>query len=157
MQRITTCLWYDSQAAEAAAFYVGIIPNSRILDTKYYTEGMPQPAGSVMTVLFSLDGVEHLALNGGPMFKFSPATSLIAHCDTQEEVDALWRKLTEGGQEGQCGWLTDKFGVTWQVVPRALIGLLGSPDKTASQRAFKAMITMKKLDIGAMQRAFDGG
>jgi predicted 3-demethylubiquinone-9 3-methyltransferase (glyoxalase superfamily) len=156
MQNLSTCLWFDTQAAEAAAFYVSLFPNSSILDTKYYLEGAPLPAGSVLTVQFMLNGAEFMALNGGPHFKFSPAVSLVANCNTQEEVDTLWRKLTEGGQGGQCGWLTDKYGVSWQIVPRAMIKLLNTADSAASQRAFSALMKMTKLDIAALQKAYDG-
>jgi predicted 3-demethylubiquinone-9 3-methyltransferase (glyoxalase superfamily) len=155
MQKVSTCLWFDNQAEEAAAFYVSLFPNSCIVDTKYYLEGSPRPAGSVLTVQFALDGGEYVALNGGPHFKFSPAISLVANCDTQEEVDTLWHKLSEGGQEGQCGWLTDKYGVSWQVVPRALLKLLNTADNAASQRAVSAMMKMTKLDIAALQRAYE--
>lgn len=157
MLKLGTCLWFDDQAREAAAFYVSLFPNSRILATSHYPEGTPRPAGSVMTVQFTLDGAEYLALNGGPNFKFSPAISLVATCDTQEEVDTLWRRLTEGGEEGQCGWLTDRFGVSWQVVPRALPRLMTGTDTAASQRAVSAMMKMRKLDIAALQQAYDGG
>jgi predicted 3-demethylubiquinone-9 3-methyltransferase (glyoxalase superfamily) len=156
MQKVSTCLWFDSEAEEAAAFYVSLFPNSRIVDTKRYLEGTPRPAGSVMTVQFTLDGAECVALNGGPHFTFSPAISLVANCDTQEEVDTLWRKLSEGGHEGQCGWLTDRYGVSWQVVPRALLKLLNTADKAASQRAVSAMMKMTKLDIAALQHAYEG-
>jgi predicted 3-demethylubiquinone-9 3-methyltransferase (glyoxalase superfamily) len=156
MQNISTCLWFDDQAAEAAAFYVSLFPNSRILDTKHYLDGSQRPAGSVLTVLFTLDGTEFMALNGGPHFKFSPAMSIVAYCDTQAGVDSLWRRLCEGGQESQCGWLTDRFGVSWQIVPRALLELLDTPDVAASQRAFAAMMKMKKIDIAAARRAYDG-
>ncbi len=125
MQNISTCLWFDDKAEEAAAFYVSVFPNSRILDTRHFVEGSPRPAGSVMTVQFTLDGRELVALNGGPNVKFSPAMSLVAYCDTQEEVDTLWRKLCAGGQEGQCGWLTDKYGVSWQIVPRGAAQVAG--------------------------------
>jgi predicted 3-demethylubiquinone-9 3-methyltransferase (glyoxalase superfamily) len=155
MQKITPCLWFDGRAEEAADFYVSVFKNSRIVSTTYFPEGSPRPAGSVMTVEFVLDGEEYLALDGGPEFTFSPAVSFMAHCDTQEEVDELWEKLTDGGQEGQCGWLTDKFGVSWQVVPRALNGLLGGSDAAAARRAVTAMLGMKKLDIGELQRAYD--
>lgn len=156
MQRISTCLWFDNQAEQAARFYVGLFPNSRIVEVRHYLEGAPRPAGSVMTVRFTLDGVEHLALNGGPSYKFSPAISLIAYCDTQKEVDVLWRALCEGGQEVQCGWLTDRYGVSWQVVPRVLLSLLDGGDKAASQRVFSAMLKMTKLDIAALQAAHRG-
>jgi len=155
MQKITPCLWFDGRAEEAADFYVSVFKNSRIVSTTYFPEGSPRPAGSVMTVEFVLDGEEYLALDGGPEFTFSPAVSFMAHCDTQEEVDELWEKLTDGGQEGECGWLTDKFGVSWQVVPRALNGLLGGSDAAAARRAVTAMLGMKKLDIGELQRAYD--
>jgi predicted 3-demethylubiquinone-9 3-methyltransferase (glyoxalase superfamily) len=155
MQKVSTCLWFDDQAEEAAAFYVSLFPDSCIIDTKYYLEGSPRPAGSVLTVQFTLNGAECVALNGGPQFHFSPAISLVANCDTQEDVDKLWRKLSEGGQEGQCGWLTDKYGVSWQVVPRTLLRLLNTADSAASQRAFSAMMKMTKLDIAALQRAYD--
>jgi predicted 3-demethylubiquinone-9 3-methyltransferase (glyoxalase superfamily) len=110
----------------------------------------------VLTIQFTLDGTEYLALNGGPAFTLSPAVSMVAYCDTQEEVDRLWSKLTEGGHEGQCGWVTDRYGMSWQIVPRQLLALLNTPDKAASQRAFAAMMTMKKLDIAALQRAYAG-
>jgi predicted 3-demethylubiquinone-9 3-methyltransferase (glyoxalase superfamily) len=157
MHKVSTCLWFDNQAEEAAAFYVSLFPNSRIIDTKHYLEGTPRPAGSVMTVQFALDGAEYVALNGGPQFKFSPAISLVAYCDTQQEVDTLWRKLSDGGQEGQCGWLADKYGVSWQVVPRALLKLLNTADNAASQRSVAAMMKMTKLDIAALQRAYENG
>ncbi len=131
MQTVSTCLWFDDQAQEAAAFYTSLFPNSRILDTKYYLEGAPRPAGSVLTVQFMLDGTEYLALNGGPHFKFSPAISLVAYCDSQEVADTLWHKLSDGGQKGQCGWLTDRFGVSWQ------------------------MMKMTQIDMAAVQRAYD--
>jgi predicted 3-demethylubiquinone-9 3-methyltransferase (glyoxalase superfamily) len=156
VQSLSTCLWFDSQAAEAAAFYVSLFPNSRILETKYYLEGGPRPAGSVLTVRFTLNGTEYLALNGGPVFKFSPAISLVANCDTQEEVDTLWAELCDGGEEFECGWLTDRYGVSWQIVPRVMIEMLNTADKAASQRAFDAMLKMKKLDIAALQRAYKG-
>jgi len=156
MQRVSTCLWFDDQAQDAAEFYVSLFPNSRIIDTNYNLEGSPRPAGSVLTVTFSLDGTEYMGLNGGPVFTFSPAISLVAHCDTQEELDVLWRSLSEGGQEGQCGWLTDRYGVSWQVVPRMLQALLNTKNTAASQRMFTAMLGMTKLDIAALQRAYDG-
>lgn len=157
MQNLSTCLWFDTQAAEAAAFYVSLFPNSRIVETTYHLEGSPFPAGSVMAVSFVLDGVEILALNGGSRVSFSPAMSLVASCETQEQVDTLWRRLSEGGEAGRCGWLTDRYGVSWQVVPRTLLRLIGSADRAAAQRAVAAMMTMGKLDIAAMQRAYDGG
>lgn len=155
MQKIGPCLWFDGQAEEAASFYVSVFKNSKILGTNYYQEGMPRPAGSVLTVRFLLDGEEFVALNGGPHFKFSPAISFIAHCDSQAEVDELWRKLSDGGEEGQCGWVTDRFGVSWQVVPDAFLELLGSSDKAACQRALAAMMKMRKLDLAALRRAYE--
>ena len=156
MQKISPCLWFDGRAEEAANFYVSVFKNSRIVNTTYHPEGSVRPAGSVLTVQFILDGEEFLALDGGPEFTFTPAVSLIAHCDTQEEVDELWQKLTDGGQEGQCGWLTDRFGVSWQVVPRALPELLEGTDAAASRRAMTALLGMKKLDIRELQRAYEG-
>ncbi len=156
MQKIGPCLWFDGQAEDAAKFYVSIFKNSKIVTTTYYLEGLPQPAGSVMTVVFILDGEEFTALNGGPQFTFSPAISFVAKCDTQEDVDHLWQKLTEGGEEVQCGWLKDKYGVSWQVVPTALIEMLSKTDSAASQRAMSAMLKMKKLDIAELTRAYTG-
>jgi len=156
MQSVSTCLWFNDQAEQAVAFYTSLFPNSRIVHTTYYLEGTPTPAGSVLTIQFTLDGTEYLALNGGPAFSFSPAVSMVAYCDTQEEVDRLWAGLSDGGQEGQCGWVTDRYGVSWQIVPRQLLALLNTPDKAASQRAFASMMTMKKLDVAALQRAYAG-
>jgi predicted 3-demethylubiquinone-9 3-methyltransferase (glyoxalase superfamily) len=155
MQNLSTCLWFDHQAQDAAAFYVSLFPNSAITHTAFYPEGAQRPAGSVLTVKFVLDGCEYLALNGGPYFQFSPAVSIVAYCDTQVQVDRLWDALCVGGQASQCGWLTDKFGVSWQIVPRRLPDLLDSADKAASQRAFAAMMQMIKLDIDVIQAAFD--
>jgi predicted 3-demethylubiquinone-9 3-methyltransferase (glyoxalase superfamily) len=161
VQKITPCLWFDNQAAEAAAFYTGIFGNSRILHVTRYGEAGREihgrPAGSVMTVSFELDGQAFTALNGGPIFKFNEAISLMITCETQEEVDHYWAKLSEGGDEKaqQCGWLKDKYGVSWQVVPRALFDLLSGPDHEKSQRATQAMLRMKKLDINELKRAYD--
>lgn len=156
MQTVSTCLWFDDQAEAAVGFYLTLFPQSRIVDTTYYLEGSPRPAGSVLTIQFTLAGTEFLALNGGPEFTFSPAMSMVAYCDTQAEVDTLWQKLTEGGQESQCGWLTDRFGVSWQIVPRQLLKLLSTPDRAASGRALAALMQMRKLDIATLQRAYDG-
>jgi predicted 3-demethylubiquinone-9 3-methyltransferase (glyoxalase superfamily) len=157
MQSVSTCLWFDDQSADAAAFYTSIFPNSRVLETTHYPEGGPRPAGMVLTVRFLLDGTEFNALNGGPQFPFSPAISLVANCDTQEQADSLWERLSAGGgKKGNCGWVTDKFGVSWQIVPRAMIAMLASKDKQAAQRAFMAMMTMTRIDMAAVQRAFDG-
>lgn len=156
MQNISTCLWFDHQAEEAVAFYTGIFPKSRILETTHYLEGTAKPAGSVLTIRFVLDGVEYVALNGGPLFTFSPAISLVAYCDTQEEIDRLWERLLDGGRESRCGWLDDRFGVSWQVVPRPFLAMLNTADAAASQRAMAAMMAMTKLDIAALQRAYAG-
>jgi predicted 3-demethylubiquinone-9 3-methyltransferase (glyoxalase superfamily) len=156
MQKISTCLWFDSQAMEAAQFYVSLFPNSRILDTKYYLENMPKRAGTVLTVQFQLDGTEYTALNGGPDFDFSPAFSLVARCSTQQELDTLWSALGAGGREDRCGWLSDKFGVSWQIVPDTLLENLNSKDAAASQRMMMAMMAMRKLDIAALEKAYRG-
>jgi predicted 3-demethylubiquinone-9 3-methyltransferase (glyoxalase superfamily) len=154
MQKISPCLWFDGRAEEAAKFYVSVFPDSRILGSTHYPEVAPRPAGSVLVVRFCLDGEEFTAINGGPQFTFSPAVSLVARCATQAEVDRLWSRLCDGGQEGQCG-LTDRFGVSWQVVPDALMAMINSTDKAAAQRAFTEMMSMTKLDIARLQRAYD--
>lgn len=156
MQKIGPCLWFDTQAEEAANFYVSVFRNSRIIETNYFLEGAPRPAGSVMTVRFSLDGEEFIALNGGPEFQFSPAVSFVANCADQFEVDRLWAALVDGGEEVQCGWLTDKYGVSWQVVPTAIYDMLNSPDRAAAQRAFTAMLGMIKLDVATLRKAYAG-
>ncbi|MGD0996843.1 MAG: VOC family protein [Thermoleophilia bacterium] len=155
MQKISYCLWFDGEAEEAAKFYVSVFRNSRIVTTARYPEGSPGTAGSVMTVEFILNGEPFLALNGGPQYEFTPAISFVATCDTQEEIDDLWQKLSQGGREVQCGWLTDKFGLSWQVVPAALGEMMSSTDRAAAQRAFSAMLGMKKLDIAALRRAYE--
>ncbi len=152
-QRITPFLWFDNQAEEAATFYASIFPNSKIVKVARYGEAGPGPAGSVMTVEFQLDGQSFVALNGGPVFKFTEAVSLVVNCRTQDEVDAYWDKLSAGGCEVQCGWLKDKFGLSWQIVPTVLPELLGGPDPEKSKRVMKAMLTMKKLDIRALRQA----
>lgn len=156
MQQITPCLWFDGQAKEATDFYVSVFKNSRIIRTSYYPEGSPGAPGSVMTVEFILDGVEFVALNAGPQFKFTPAISLVANCETQDDVDRLWQALSEGGQEVRCGWLTDKFGVSWQIVPTAQWDMLNSTNTAARQRNFTAMLGMKKLDLSALRGAYEG-
>lgn len=157
MRRISPFLWFDTQAEEAARFYVSVFENSRILSTSRYGEGGPGPRGSVMTVEFELDGQRFVALNGGPQFKFTEAVSFAVDCATQEEVDRFWGKLSEGGQEGPCGWLKDRYGLSWQIVPSALGKLLSDPDPARSKRVMQAMLQMKKLDVGALRRAYDGG
>lgn len=156
LQKITPFLWFDNQAEEAATFYTGIFPNSRIVNVSRYSEGAPVPAGTVMTVAFQLEGQSFVALNGGPHFKFTEAVSFVVNCEGQEEVDFYWEKLSAGGAEVQCGWLKDRFGLSWQVVPTVLPELLGGPDRERSGRAMKALMTMKKLDIGALRAAYDG-
>lgn len=144
----TTCLWFDEQAGEAADFYVSLFPESRIVSTSHYQEGAPKPAGSVLTVEFELFGQAFLALNAGPEFPHSPAISFQVFCDTQDEIDRLWDALTsDGGSESMCGWCADRFGVSWQVIPRALPELLGNPDPARAQQAWSAMMTMRKLVI----------
>jgi len=151
--RITPFLWFDNQAEEAATFYVGVFPNSKVLKTVCYGAAGPGPPGSVMTMEFVLDGRPFVALNGGPHFKFTEAISFVVNCQTQEEVDHSWKKLSAGGAEVQCGWLKDKFGLSWQIVPTVLPELLSSPDPEKSQRVMKAMLAMKKLDIRALSEA----
>ncbi|MFT3734461.1 MAG: VOC family protein [Rhodocyclaceae bacterium] len=155
MQNVSTCLWFDTQAAEAAAFYVSLFPNSHIVETTHYPEGAHRPAGSVLTVQFVLDGTEYLALNGGPHYQHSPAMSMVAYVDSQARSDEMWQKLGEGGQYSQCGWLDDKFGVSWQIVPRKMLSLLTSTDTVAAKRAFDAMLEMKNIDMAVVQAAFD--
>ena len=157
MQKIATCLWFDTQAEQAAEFYVSLFADSRVKSVSRYVEGAPGPVGSAMTVQFVIEGRDFTALNGGPIFEFTPAISLVVNCDTQAEVDRLWDALTaDGGEEGQCGWLTDKFGISWQIIPKVLGELVGSADRAAAQRATMAMLQMVKLDIAALQRAYDG-
>ncbi|WP_428940644.1 VOC family protein [Fontivita pretiosa] len=156
MQKITPFLWFDGRAEEAATFYTSIFKNSRIVNIARYGDAGPGPKGSVMTVCFTLDGQEFVALNGGPMFNFTEAISFVVNCQTQEEVDYYWEKLSEAGHKARCGWLKDKFGVSWQVVPVALGELLGSKDAARSKRVAEAMLKMIKLDIATLKRAFEG-
>ncbi len=153
LTKITPCLWFDEQGEEAARFYTSIFEDSRIVEIARYGEAGPRPAGTVMTVNFELAGQPFVALNGGPEFTFNEAISFQVRCDSQEEVDRLWAALTEGGEESQCGWLKDRFGLSWQIIPTALFDLLGDPDPGRSQRAMQAMLGMRKLDIAEMQRA----
>ena len=155
MQKITPFLWFDNQAEEAMNFYVSIFKNSKILGVNRYGEGAPAPEGTVMPANFELDGQVFTALNGGPMFKFSPAISFVVHCETQAEVDEYWAKLSAGGKENQCAWLDDKFGVSWQIVPNALVELLSDPDPAKAGRVMQAMMQMTKIDIAALQRAYE--
>ena len=153
MQKITPFLWFDTQAEEAAKFYASIFPNSRILNTARYGDAGPGSKGSVMTVEFELDGQRMIALNGGPQFKFTEAISLSVDCKTQEEVDHYWTKLSQGGQESMCGWLKDRYGLSWQVNPAILGELLADPDPKKARRVMEAMLKMKKIDIAALKRA----
>ena len=156
-QTISPFLWFDSQAEDAAKLYVSIFPNSRILEVSRYGEAGPGPKGTVMTVAFELDGQRFIALNGGPQFKFTEAVSFSVECETQEEVDRYWAKLTAGGgEEGPCGWLKDKYGLSWQVNPRVLGQLLSDPDQKKAKRVMEAMLKMKKIDIAGLERAADG-
>ena len=155
-QALTTCLWFDTQGEEAANFYLGIFRDSRLGRIGRYTEAGPRPAGSVMVVEFELNGQKFVALNGGPEFTFSEAVSFQVMCEDQDEVDYYWSRLSEGGQEVACGWLKDKYGVSWQVVPTVVIDLISDPDEEKAARASKAMFSMTKLDIAAIQQAYAG-
>ncbi|MGW3406169.1 VOC family protein [Streptomyces zhihengii] len=156
MPRITPNLWFDTQGKEAAEFYVSVFPDSRITHVSYYGEAGPRASGTVLTVDFVLDGTPFTAINGGPDFTFTEAVSLLVDCADQEEVDHYWSRLGEGGQEGPCGWLKDRYGLSWQVVPAALAELLEDPDPERAQRAMKAMLGMHKLDVAALRAAADG-
>jgi len=155
MPKITPCLWFDTQGEEAARFYTSIFPNSRIVDIAHYGEAGPRDAGTVMVVQFELDGQEFVALNGGPEFTFDEAISFQIDCADQEEVDRYSEALTDGGEQGPCGWVKDRFGLSWQVVPARLIELLGDPDEAKAQRAMAAMLEMRKIDIAAVEAAAD--
>jgi predicted 3-demethylubiquinone-9 3-methyltransferase (glyoxalase superfamily) len=156
MQKIRTNLWFDTEGEEAAKFYVSLFPNSKIVSVSRYGEAGPREAGMVLTVVFDLDGQEFVAINGGPEFTFNEAMSLEISCADQKEVDEYWERLSDGGEKGPCGWLKDKYGVSWQVVPDGMDELLNDPDPERSQRAMKAMLQMTKLDIEAVRRAADG-
>lgn len=154
IQKIKPFLWFDTQAEDAAKYYVSIFKNAKILEIARYPEGGPAPAGSAMIVSFELEGMQFIALNAGPLFKFTEAISFLVTTETQEETDYYWNKLTaDGGKESDCGWLKDKFGLSWQITPRALTDLLSSPDKQKAARVMAAMMTMHKIDIAALQRA----
>ena len=156
MGKITPFLWYDNNAEEAVNHYTSIFKNSRVTNIARYGEAGPGPKGSIMTIAFQLEGQDFIALNGGPMFKFNEAISLSVDCKTQQEVDKLWEKLSAGGQPSQCGWLKDKYGLSWQIVPSVLIEMLQDPDAEKSQRVMQAMMQMGKIDIAALQRAYQG-
>ena len=153
MPKITPCLWFDTQGEEAARFYTSIFPNSRIVDIAHYGEAGPRDAGTVMVVKFELDGQEFVALNGGPEFTFDEAISFQIDCADQEEVDRYSEALTDGGKQGPCGWVKDRFGLSWQVVPKRMIELLSDPDEAKAQRAMAAMLEMRKIDIAAVEAA----
>ena len=156
MQKITPFLWFDHQAEEAAKFYVSLFKNSKVLNIARYGEGAPMPKGTVMTVDFVLEGERFTALNGGPMFKFTEAISFLVNCESQDEVDMLWKKLTSnGGVEGQCGWLKDKYGLSWQIIPTALSQMLSDHDPEKAQRVMSAMLKMKKIDVESLRQAYN--
>ena len=156
MPRITPNLWFDTQGKEAAEFYCSVFPNSKINDITHYGEAGPREAGMVLTVEFELDGQPFTALNGGPEFTFDEAISFLINCKDQDEVDYYWAKLSQGGEEGPCGWLKDKFGGSWQVVPEGMVEALNDPDQERAQRAMRAMLGMKKIDVAAIRAAADG-
>jgi predicted 3-demethylubiquinone-9 3-methyltransferase (glyoxalase superfamily) len=161
MQKLTTCLWFDRNAVEAVRFYTSIFKNSKITGITHYgqagSEASGQPKGTVMTVAFQIDGQDFLALNGGPHFTFSPAISLIVNCESQSEIDELWEKLSEGGEKGQCAWLTDKYGMSWQIVPTALSEMIQDSNEEKSERVMKALMQMKKIDVDALKQAYESG
>ena len=156
MQKITPFLWFDDKAEEAMNFYVSIFKNSKVGKVTRYGEAGPGPKGTVMSATFELEGQQFYALNGGPMFQFTPAISLFVNCETQQEVDELWEKLSEGGKRDRCGWIKDKYGLSWQIIPTALGRLMGDKDPAKSNRVMKAMLQLDKIDIEGLQRAYDG-
>jgi predicted 3-demethylubiquinone-9 3-methyltransferase (glyoxalase superfamily) len=153
MQKITPCLWFDTEGEEAAQFYTSIFPNSRIVEVARYGSAGPRAEGTVMTVIFELDGQRFIALNGGPDFTFNEAISLSVDCETQDEVDSYWDALTAEGEEGPCGWLKDKYGVSWQIVPKVLTELIADPDQEKGQRVMAAMLQMGKIEISELEKA----
>jgi predicted 3-demethylubiquinone-9 3-methyltransferase (glyoxalase superfamily) len=155
MQKITPFLWFDDKAEEAMNFYVSIFKNSKVVSVTRYGDAGPGPKGTVMTATFQLEGQEFVALNGGPQFKFTEAISFVVNCETQEEVDSFWEKLSEGGEKSRCGWLKDKFGLSWQVVPTILEKMYQDKDPEKSQRVMKAMMQMDKMDIAALKQAYE--
>ena len=155
MQKITPFLWYDNNAEEAVKQYISIFRNSKITNIARYGDSGPGPMGSVMTIEFQLEGQDFIALNGGPMFKFTEAVSFSVDCKTQQEVDELWEKLSAGGQPGQCGWLKDKYGLSWQIVPSVLVEMLQDKDAEKSKRVMQAMLQMSKIDIAALKQAYE--
>ena len=157
MQKIVTTLWFDGGVQEAVDFYTSIFDNSRIKAITRYGDAGPRPKGEILTADLILEGQEFVLLNGGPGFPHSPAISLLIHCETQAEVDTYWEKLSEGGEKGQCGWLTDRYGISWQVVPKALDRMLQDADEARAQRVMKAMLAMTKLDIAELEKAYNNG
>jgi predicted 3-demethylubiquinone-9 3-methyltransferase (glyoxalase superfamily) len=157
MQKITPFLWFDNNAEEAMNFYVSVFKNAKITSLTRFGDAGPGPKGTVMTGIFQIEGQKFYALNGGPNYSFTPAISLFVNCESQQEIDELWEKLSEGGKKDRCGWLTDKFGLSWQIVPSALGKLLHGSDSEKSNRVMKAMLKMNKLDIRQLQQAFDEG
>ena len=155
-QQITPNLWFDTEAEDAANFYISIFDDSRIVGVSRYTEGSPRPAGMVMAVEFELNGQRFSGINGGPEFKFNEAISFLITCETQEEIDRYWELLTDGGEEGPCGWCKDRYGVSWQVVPSGMDEMLANPDKDRAKRAMQAMMQMRKIDLAALREAADG-
>lgn len=156
MQKITTYLWFDNQAHEAAEFYTSVFKNSKIVEVSHYGEGAPLPAGTVLTVTFELDGQRFIALNGGPEFTFNEAISLYVECEDQADVDYYWNKLVDGGEPSMCGWLKDRYGLSWQIIPKDLPKLLTDPDPAKAQRAMQAMLTMNKIDLDELRKAHRG-
>ncbi len=155
MQKITPFLWFDNNAEEAMNFYVSIFKNSKVISVARYGDAGPGPKGSVMTANFLLNGQEFVALNGGPQFKFTEAISFVVNCETQQEVDEFWEKLTAGGEESMCGWLKDKYGLSWQIVPTILVKLLQDKDPVKAKRVMEAMLQMKKIDINKLKQAYE--
>jgi predicted 3-demethylubiquinone-9 3-methyltransferase (glyoxalase superfamily) len=155
MQKINPFLWFDANAEEAVNRYVSIFDDARVTKTTRYEEGSPGPVGQVMTIEFELEGTTFVALNGGPQYTFTPAISFVVNCETQDEVDRLWEQLSEGGEPGPCGWLSDRFGVSWQIVPTVLGEMLADPDRERAQRVMKAMLQMTKIEVKALQDAYD--
>jgi predicted 3-demethylubiquinone-9 3-methyltransferase (glyoxalase superfamily) len=154
-ERITPCLWFDFNAEDAVAHYLSVFPDARVVKIARFGEGGPGPAGAVMTIALEIEGQKFLALNGGPQFQFTPAISLVVNCDSQAEIDRYWERLSEDGQKGRCGWLTDRFGVSWQIVPRAIGVWMADGDAKATARVMKAVQSMDKLDMVALQNAFE--
>ncbi|MEX3811570.1 VOC family protein [Paraburkholderia sp. BR13439] len=156
MQKIAPCLWFDGNAEEAAEFYTSVFPTSRIATTLQSTDAGPGPVGEVVAVTFEIEGQEFMVLNGGPQYKFTPAISLMVHCDSQEEVDRYWSKLLDGGEPVACGWLRDRFGVSWQITPNVLLQMLRDPDRAKASRVMAQMMKMVKLDIAPLEQAYRG-